>query len=59
MTPEDVWFPIFCDFCKPVIGHPVYTLSPCTSPDSGPAYDILNRADVADFSCGLRCEDEY
>jgi len=44
MTPEDVWFPIFCDFCKPVISHPVYMVSHAA--DSGPAYDILNRADV-------------
>jgi len=39
---------ILCDFCKPVIVHPVYTDSSCSSPDSGPSYDILDLADIAD-----------
>jgi len=35
-------------FCKPVVVHPVHMVSPCSSPDSGPFYDILNLANVAD-----------
>jgi len=38
-----VWFPIFCDFCKPVV-----ILFTCLPFDSGPSCDILNLADVAD-----------
>jgi hypothetical protein len=45
----DVWLSIFCDFCKPIIIHLVCMVSPCSSPDSGPSYDILNLADVADI----------
>jgi len=32
----------------PVIIHPVYMVSSCSSSDSGPSRDILNLADVAD-----------
>jgi len=44
----DVWFSISCDFCQPVMVHPVYIVSPCLSSDSGPSYVILTLADVAD-----------
>jgi len=43
-----VCFSIFCDFCKAVIIHTVCMISPCSSPDSDPFYDILNPADVAE-----------
>jgi len=43
-------FPFFSHFCQPVIIHPVYTISPCSPPDSGPSYDISDLADVADVS---------
>jgi len=42
-----IWFPIFCDFYKPFIIHLVHVLSSCSSSDSGPFYDILDLADVA------------
>jgi len=45
---DDVWFPIFCGFRKPVIIHSVYMASSCSSPDSGSSYDVLNLTDVAD-----------
>jgi len=51
--PKDVWFSIFCDFCKPLIVHPVCTVSSCSSADFGPSYDILT---LADRSRMLRCE---
>jgi len=31
-----------------LIIHPVYTISSCSSLDSGPSYNILNLAEVAD-----------
>jgi len=41
-------FPIFCKFCcKPLIIHAVYTVSSCSFLDSGPSYDIVDLADVA------------
>jgi len=40
------WFPIFRDFCRSVIIHLVYMVSPCSFPDSAPSYGILNLADV-------------
>jgi len=42
-------FSIFCDSCKPIIIHPVYMVSPCSSPDFSSFYDILTFADVADI----------
>jgi len=36
------------DFCQPFTIHPVYAISPCSFPDSGAFYDILNLADVTD-----------
>jgi len=45
---------IFCDFCKPIIVHPVYMVSSCSYPDFGSSYDkILSLADVAEV---FRCE---
>jgi len=45
---RDIWFFISCDFCQPVISHPVYMVSSCSPPDSDPSLrDILNLADVA------------
>jgi len=41
-------FFFFCDFCKLIIVHPVYTISPCSCPDYDSSYDILDLADVAD-----------
>jgi len=46
----NVWLFIFCDVCKPVIIHPVYTISPCLLPDSASSCDISNLADVANVS---------
>jgi len=43
-------FSILCDFCEPVIIHPVYMIALCSFLDSGPSYDILNLADVANSS---------
>jgi len=40
-------FSFFCDFCKPLIVHPVYLVSLYSSSDSGSSYDILDLADVA------------
>jgi len=31
-----------CDFCQPAIIHSAYTISSCSSPDSGPFYGISN-----------------
>jgi len=45
---ESVCFSIFYDFCKLIIIHLIYMVSPCLSPESGPSYDILNLADVVD-----------
>jgi len=44
-----IWFPIFCDFCQPVIIHPVYMISPYSSPNSDSSYDISNFADVVNI----------
>jgi len=38
-----IWFPIFCDFCKPIV-----ILFTCLSSDPGPSCDILNLVDIAD-----------
>jgi len=38
---------IFCDFCKLVVIHSAYMVSPCSFPDSGSSYDILNLVFVA------------
>jgi len=35
-------FPFCATFASQSIVHPVYTISPCSSPDSGPSYDILH-----------------
>jgi len=37
-----VWFSIFC---KPIIIHPVYAISPRSSFHSGPSFGMLNLAD--------------
>jgi len=44
--PENVCFSTFYDFCKPSRLHGLRVFMP--SPDSGPYYDILKLADVAD-----------
>jgi len=39
-------FPIFCDLCQPIVIHSVYIISPRSSPDPDPSYDIPNLAHV-------------
>jgi len=46
--PANVWFPIFCNFCKPVIVIScLHDPSMPVSFDFGPFYDMLNLANVA------------
>jgi len=39
---------IFCDFCKPIIVHPVYIVSSCSCPDFDSSYDKILSLDVAE-----------
>jgi hypothetical protein len=47
-TVQVIWLSIFYDFCKLIIIHPIYIVSPCSfSLDSDLSYDILNLANIA------------
>jgi len=40
-------FSISCHFCKSIIIYPIYMVSPCSSADSSPSYEILDLVDIA------------
>jgi len=39
--------PFFATFASRLSIHPIYIISSCSVPDSGPSWDILDPADIA------------